>query len=77
MIVERLGWDKDVVERQLAHTVTDRNGTAYNRTQHYTERRKMLQAWADYLDDLRNGGQWEIETIFVPITQLGSDPISG
>ena len=75
MIVERLGWDKDVVERQLAHTVTDQNGTAYNRTQHYTERRKMLQAWADYLDDLRNGRQWEIETIFVPITQLSFDPL--
>ena len=31
-------------------------GRAYNRTQHLAERRKMMQAWADYLDSLREGG---------------------
>jgi len=33
--------------------VKDPNGRAYNRTAHLTERRKMMQAWADYLDALR------------------------
>jgi len=28
---------------------------AYNRAQYMAERRKMMQAWADYLDALRNG----------------------
>jgi hypothetical protein len=33
--------------------VKDPNGRAYNRTAHLPERRKMMQAWADYLDALR------------------------
>ena len=30
---------------------------AYNRTSHLGERHKMMQAWADYLDGLKNGAQ--------------------
>ena len=33
----------------------DPNGRAYNRTAHLVERRKMMQAWANYLDKLKNG----------------------
>jgi hypothetical protein len=43
----------DFIEHQLAHAVRDPNGRAYNRTAHLVERRKMMQMWADYLDDLR------------------------
>jgi integrase len=43
----------DFIEHQLAHTVKDPNGRAYNRTAHLVERRKMMQQWADYLDDLK------------------------
>ena len=43
----------DYIEHQLAHAVRDPNGRAYNRTAHLPERRKMMQAWADYLDALR------------------------
>ena len=50
---ERLGVDPDVIEAQLAHTVKDSNGRAYNRAQFLTQRRTMLQTWADYLDELR------------------------
>lgn len=32
----------------------DPNGLAYNRTAHFAERRKMMQAWADYFDALRD-----------------------
>ncbi len=42
----------DFLERQLAHQVKDPNGRAYNRTSHLDERRKMMQQWADYLDQL-------------------------
>lgn len=52
---EVLGWNKDVIEAQLAHTVSDSLGRAYNRTEFKEQRRKMLQAWADYLDGLRGG----------------------
>lgn len=44
----------DYIEHQLAHTVKDANGRAYNRTAHLPARRLMMQRWADYLDSLRN-----------------------
>ena len=52
---EGLGFRPDYIEHQLAHAVRDPLGRAYNRTAHLPERRKMMQAWADYLDGLRNG----------------------
>ena len=45
----------DLIEHQLAHAVRDANGRAYNRTAHLPERRKMMQHWADYLDQLKAG----------------------
>ncbi|MFZ5656265.1 MAG: tyrosine-type recombinase/integrase [Pseudomonadota bacterium] len=53
---EVLGYRPDYIEHQLAHAVRDPNGRAYNRTAHLPERRKMMQGWADYLDNLREGG---------------------
>jgi len=53
---ERLGFDRNVIEAQLAHSVSDSLGRAYNRTNFHEQRRKMLQAWADYLDGIRDGG---------------------
>lgn len=50
---EVLGFRPDFIEHQLAHAVRDPNGRAYNRTAHLPERRKMMQAWADYLDKLK------------------------
>ncbi len=50
---EVLGFRPDYIEHQLAHAVRDPNGRAYNRTAHLLERKKMMQAWADYLDELR------------------------
>lgn len=50
---EVLGFRPDFIEHQLAHAVRDPNGRAYNRTSHLVERRKMMQAWANYLDALR------------------------
>jgi len=47
----------DFIEHQLAHAVKDPNGRAYNRTAHLTERRKMMQVWADYLDGLKAGAK--------------------
>jgi integrase len=55
MLQERLGFDPDVIEAQLAHAVRDSLGRAYNRTEFMAQRRVMLQAWADYLDTLREG----------------------
>ena len=43
----------DFIEHQLAHTVKDPNGRAYNRTAFLEDRRKMMQQWANYLDNLK------------------------
>lgn len=50
---EHLGYDRAVIEAQLAHSVADSLGRAYNRTEFLKQRREMLQAWADYLEELR------------------------
>lgn len=49
-----MGYVPDVIERQLAHGEKDKIRAAYHRTQYMDERRTMMQAWADYLDGLRN-----------------------
>ena len=54
---EVLGFRPDLIEHQLAHAVRDPNGRAYNRTTHLPERRKMMQAWSDYLDKLAREGK--------------------
>lgn len=54
---EVLGERVDLIEHQLAHAVKDVNGRAYNRTAHLPARKAMMQRWADYLDQLRAGGE--------------------
>ncbi|BFG72103.1 tyrosine-type recombinase/integrase [Paraburkholderia terrae] len=54
---EELHVKPEVIEHQLAHRVPDALGTAYNRTRFLTERRIMMQQWADYLDRLKAGAQ--------------------
>ena len=55
MLHERLGFGLNLIEAQLAHSVRDSLGRAYNRTEFVEQRRAMLQKWADYLDKLRQG----------------------
>lgn len=57
LLHEVLGFTPDAIEAQLAHSVPDRLGRAYNRTQHLAERKKMMQTWADYLDGLKAGAK--------------------
>ncbi len=60
---EVLGFRPDFIEHQLAHAVRDPLGRAYNRTAHLPERRKMMQAWADYLDRLAAGEENKVVPI--------------
>ena len=60
---QELGIKPEVIEHQLAHRVPDALGTAYNRTKFLTERRKMMQQWADYLEKLKAGAE------IIPINQ--------
>jgi hypothetical protein len=52
-LLNEQGFNWDHVERQLSHKVHGVRGD-YNKAQHLPERKKMMQAWADYLDSLRN-----------------------
>ena len=47
------GWHPDIVERQMGHIVGNSVRQAYDYSQLLNERRKMMQAWADWLDGLR------------------------
>ncbi len=55
LLHEVLGYAPDVIERQLGHVVPDRQGGACNRTRFLPERQRMMQDWADYLDQLKAG----------------------
>lgn len=54
-LLNEQGWTPDAIERQLCHMPKDKVRAAYNRAGYLDERRRMMQAWADYLDGLRNG----------------------
>lgn len=51
-IREKLGYDSEVIEKQLAHKTRNPLGEAYDRTQFLDDRRKMMQVWADYVDGM-------------------------
>ncbi len=50
--LNELGWHPDLIELQLAHAERNESRGAYNRAERLAERRKMMQAWADYLEEL-------------------------
>lgn len=54
MLEEVHGFRPEIIELQLAHAVKDPLGRAYNRTTHLAERKRMMQVWADFLDELRD-----------------------
>ena len=47
------GYAPDVIERQLAHADTDKVRAAYNRAEYLPERRRMMQDYADILEEMR------------------------
>jgi integrase len=55
--LNELGFSPDVIELQLAHAERNKVRAAYNRAERLAERRKMMQAWADYLDGLKSGAK--------------------
>jgi integrase len=64
-LLNEQGWHPDLIELQLAHAERNKVRAAYNRAQRLDERRKMMQAYADYLDGLKAGGN------IVPIRRQG------
>ncbi|MEA3197646.1 MAG: hypothetical protein QOF32_1698 [Gammaproteobacteria bacterium] len=52
-LLNEQGWNRDAIERQLAHGERNAVRAAYNYAEHLPERRRMMQAWSDYLNQLR------------------------
>lgn len=53
-ILHEKGWNHEVIEVQLAHLTGTSTSRAYNRSIYLAERKKLMQEWADYLDNLKN-----------------------
>lgn len=51
-IKEKLQYRHEVVDRQLAHVHKSKIDRAYDRAQFLPDRKKMMQEYADYIDDL-------------------------
>lgn len=65
------GYNRDWIERQLAHGDADEIRDVYNRAQYVEQRRKMMQDWADYLDVVMHGA--DVVPIRRKRAQLGSN----
>lgn len=64
-ILNEQSWNRDAIERQLAHAERNAVRAAYNHADYLEERRRMMQAWADYLDGIKKNGN------VTPIRQVG------
>ena len=56
ILYQTLQYPRDLIEMQLAHTEPNKVKAAYNQVgprSYWDERKKMMQAYADYLDELR------------------------
>lgn len=56
-IREKLSYDPDIIECQLAHKAAGPLGEAYNRAQFIEKRTIMMQSWSDYIEQLASHGQ--------------------
>ena len=54
-LLNEQGFNRDAIERQLAHAERDGVRAAYNYAEYLPDRKRMMQAWADYLDGLAKG----------------------
>ncbi|PRD74954.1 integrase [Burkholderia multivorans] len=55
--LNEMGYASDWIERQLAHAEPNSVRRTYNHAKHFDERARMMQAWADMLDALRDGAK--------------------
>ena len=51
-ILHEKGWKHEVIEVQLSHLTGTATSRAYDRAIYLPERRKLMQEWANYLDEL-------------------------
>lgn len=54
-LLNEQGWNRDAIERQLAHSERNNVRAAYNYAEYLPERKKMMQCWADHFEILARG----------------------
>ena len=54
-LLNEMGWNRDWIEMQLAHSQKDAVRASYNRATYLDQRRRMMCSWSNYLDALRDG----------------------
>jgi integrase len=64
-VLHEQGWKSGVIERQLAHAERNSVKAAYNYAEFLPERKRMMQAWANYLEGIKAG------TKIIPIRSTG------
>jgi len=50
-------WNADAIEAQLSHVEENSVRRAYARAEYWEERVRMMQWWADRLDEMKQGGE--------------------
>jgi integrase len=56
-MLREMGYPRDVVEKQLAHKIEDDTERVYNKAVYIEQRKIMMQAWADFIDEARKTGK--------------------
>ena len=56
-LLNEQGWNRDAIERQMAHAERNSIRATYNYAEYMPERVRMMQAWSDYLDSLKAGAK--------------------
>ena len=51
-MLNELGYRPDIIEHQLAHAERNKTRASYNRADYLEERREMMQAWANMIDEM-------------------------
>jgi hypothetical protein len=48
---DETNFERDVVEACLTHTISNPLEAAYRRSDFYSKRTRLMQAWADFVED--------------------------
>jgi hypothetical protein len=68
-LLNEAGFRGDVIERQLAHQERNNVRASYNHADYMSERKNMMQQWADMIDEIVTSGPNKVLPFVRPITQ--------
>jgi integrase len=74
-LLNELGFNPDAIERQLAHQERNKVRAAYNRAAYMGERKRMMQAWANYLDELMAAADPSRQPSLTPVSRCSSQEL--